>query len=212
MLRLRTVCTALFALLALGAMSVSIASAAEIKPASGTFKGESKESSKLVAETKGTIECTSNTDEGTITSAKEGVLTVDFKGCTVFGIVGAHSLGDKEGIILVHGTVLLCDINKAKEEVGFEVHPENVHIEVAGKLLTVIGWAIGRITPVKSSTKTFTVKFAEKEGKTGIQEVKACEGGKEETLLTSEGTGAFEKSAEVATDSAEFSAAHEIIA
>jgi hypothetical protein len=212
-MRPRTATLVIAVAFTMGAITATASAALpEFAPVSGTFKGESKVGSKVITKFKGTIECSSYTDAGELKSAKEGVFTMDFAGCEVFGVVGARSLGDKEGTVLVHGTTSLCYVNKATKEAGFALHPETVHVEVAGKLITVIGWVIGRARPVNTSTKSFTATFQQKGGESGVQEIKRCEGGQEETLLLSEGTGPFEETAFVSEMPFAFLASHEILA
>jgi len=216
MKHVRNMVVAFAALLALSAVVTATASAAkpEFLPlkAGEKYKGESKVTSKLATEKKGTIECTKNKESGetTGTTGKTGVLTVDFEGCTVFGIANAHSLGDASNIILVHGTTTLCYINAANKEVGIVIHPEPVHIEVAGKLVEVKGSVIGHLTPINSSkTGPYKAAFTQSGGK---QTVTKCEGGATETLLTAENEGTFENSAEEATDEFSFEKAVELMA
>jgi hypothetical protein len=120
------------------------------------------------------------------TSNEKGTGVIELTGCSVFGIIGAHSLGDKEGIILIKAEGTICYISKSKKEVGDVTHISTTHIEVAGKLLQLTGTAIGKMTPVNTKTKTLTISFKEKEGK---QEFTKCEGGSEEVLSVSENEG-----------------------
>jgi hypothetical protein len=71
-----------------------------------------------------TITCTADTDTGQFIGAskKEVAVTIDFTGCKLFGIVGAHSLGDKEGTIIVRVTGVLCYLNKTKKKWASSSH------------------------------------------------------------------------------------------
>ncbi len=124
-------------------------------------------------------------------------MTIDFKTCTVFGIVNARSLGDASNVILVHGTTNLCFINTSPLEAGIVIHPEEVHLEAGGKLVLVKGWVIGKITETNSTH--FKIVFAQTSN--GVQKIKNCVTSKgvkerEETLLTAEPPGAFEASSQ----------------
>jgi hypothetical protein len=209
MQRLKTLAAAIGAIFALtallSALTATTASAVDLHFLPGTVGTKFTSLSgpgTLATEKKGTIECTKDKDEGILVSSTEALVTVDFEKCKALGIVGARSLGDPSEVILVHGEVLLCWINKAEKDAGAVFHTLPVHIEVSGKLLEVIGWAIGLITPVEKSSLAFLIKWEQTSA--GVQKIKKCEGGVEETLLTAENNGTFEKSSEVTEDTIGF--------
>ena len=74
-------------------------------------------------------------------------MTIDFTGCKALGIVNAHSLGDPAEIILSHAKATLCIVTITPLDVGLRLAIDPIHIEVAGKLLEVLGTVIGLITP-----------------------------------------------------------------
>ena len=219
MKRLAIVAAGLMAALVMSAIAVSASAATnpELLPGTaGTTYTGSNGVAELATEKKGTISCKTNKDKGefTGTTHKQGILTIDFETCTVFGIVNAHSLGDATNIILVHGTTLLCTINTSPLEVGIEIHPEEVHIEVAGKLVLVKGWVIGQFKAATGKVKTAEINF--EQSATGVQKIKNCVTNtgtreKEETLLTSENGGAFEKSSQTGKGTITFSAEQELM-
>ena len=161
------------------------------------------------------IDCKENTDAGELTGTthKEGVLTIDFEKCSVFGIINAHSLGDNTNVILWFNIVLFCTISTSPLVVGVELHlGGEVHIEVAGKLVLSKGWLIGKVLSVLRRL----FQFVFKQTSVGVQEVKNCvtntgEREKEETLLASENGGAFEKSSFTGEGQVEFSAEQELM-
>ena len=146
-----------------------------------------------------TIECASDTDAGEITGAKTVSLTVDFKTCKIFGLIGAHSLGDAENTILTSATGTLCYLNEAKKEVGLILTPTGeLHIEApnAGALAEIEGSVIGQLTPVNKTTLRGELILKQKEGK---QELLKC-GSTETHLETAENEGTFKASGEGTTD------------
>lgn len=214
--KMGVVITALLALAALGATMASSASAAlpEFSPGKAGEKFTSKSGAGTLEEGgQPAITCTADTDSGEFigSTKKEVLVTIDFTGCSVFGIVGAHSLGDKEGTILVHVTGKLCYLNKSKKEVGMglAVQSGGLHIEVAGKLLLVTGTAIGQVKPVNTKSKTGEVVLKQSGGK---QEFTKCEGGATENLTTAENEGTAKESGEQTTDSEGFEKEQELIA
>jgi len=147
------------------------------------------------------IECATDTDEGEITGPKTVTLTVDFRTCKIFGLIGAHSLGDAENTILTAATGTLCYLNKAKKEVGLVLTPTGLlHIEApsAGSLALIKGTLIGRLTPVNTTTLRGELILKQTEGK---QELLACEELAGEThLSTAENEGEYKASGEQTTD------------
>ncbi|HXN37319.1 MAG TPA: hypothetical protein VN892_04720, partial [Solirubrobacteraceae bacterium] len=182
--------TAILTLTALlSALTATTAAAAqpEFLPGTAGTKFTSKSGSrKLEAEGAPTIECKEGEDEGVLLSSTESLVTIDFLGCKILGLVGAHSLGDKTEVILVHGNLLLCYINKEKSEIGAALHIQPVHLEAAKELILIEGIAIGKITPYKSKKLAFLISW-KSSGST--QEVKKCEGSTTEETLTSKTNG-----------------------
>jgi hypothetical protein len=178
----------------------------------GTTWEGSNGKATLDTERKGTIECEANADKGELTNTKEGTFTIRFKMCTVFGVINAHSLGDKANEILVGGTTLLCTINTSPLEVGIVLHPKEVHIEVSTKLVLVKGWVIGRFKLLNATEAELNFE----QTRNGVQTIQDCvdNNGVElprETLLTREGAGAFENSSEVANGTIDISAAQTLM-
>jgi hypothetical protein len=192
-----TILASILAVVALSAIATASASAAlpEFEPGKAGEKFTGTSGSGTLASPKGTIECTADkvTGETTGTTKKTATATVTFTGCKVFGIIGAHSLGDAEGTILTKVALELCYINKTNKEVGALTEVTSpVHIEVAGKLVEVTGDQVAAVTPVNTKTKTFKLVYKEKSNK---GEPAGCEG-KTETLKTSENEGTAENSGE----------------
>jgi hypothetical protein len=215
MRRLTTsVVAGIMAVLAMSALaSTAFAVNPELLPGSAgtTFSG-SNGKAQLVTERKGTIECERNRDSGEIVNRKAGTFTITFETCTVFKIVNAHSLGDPENRILVGGTTELCTINISPLETGIVLRPNEVHIEVAGKLVLVKGAVIG--TFFKKSTTEYELDF--EQSAVGVQKIQRCVNneGRElakETLLTAENEGAFENSSQVDPGTIRYSAAQELM-
>lgn len=201
MRKLKVLGAAIIAVVALSALAAATASAAlpEFLPgnAGEKFTGKSGPGT-LEVPPELPIVCKADTvtGENTGTSKKTGLALVSFTGCTALGFIGAHSLGDPEGTILVHVELELCYINKAAKEVGVISEVLPVHIEVAGKLLVVTGAQVAKITPLNKSTKEFKLEYKQKEGK---PEPKGCEGA-EKKLTTSINEGAGKPSGEQTTE------------
>jgi hypothetical protein len=165
---LKIVMLALVAIVALSGIATATASAElpEFLPgkAEEKFKGTSG-TGTLEVPGEGPITCKKDkvTGENIGTNKKEALALITFEGCTVFGFIGAKSLGDAEGTILVHAELLLCYINKAKKEVGVLTKVLPVHIEVAGKLIVVEGDQVGALKEVKTSV--FTITYKQSKGK-----------------------------------------------
>jgi hypothetical protein len=215
MQRYKTLGAAFTALLALTALLSAITAATasaelpEFLPGTAGTKFTSLSGpGTLQTEKKGEIHCEKDEDEGVLLSSTEALVTVDFLKCHAHeGALEApiRSLGDPKETILVHLETLLCYINKANKEVGVNAHILPLHLEVESslvkKLYEVIGWAIGKITPVNTPTLSFLISWKQTGG---VQALKKCEGRVEETLLTSENGGAFEKSGEQTEDTIGF--------
>jgi hypothetical protein len=208
---MRHIKTTLIAIIAIGALSAiasataSAATEPQFLPGAGTKYTSKSLAGTLETLKKGSIECTDDKDEGELTSDTTGVITIDFLGCKALSIIGAHSLGDPAGVILFHGTTLLCWINEAKKEAGIYVHVPSpgVHIEIEGVsiLLLVTGSVLGSITPVGLKQLAFQVVFEQSKG---VQKLKKCTGGQGQTfeghLETGENGEAAEESGEQTTD------------
>jgi hypothetical protein len=215
MRRLTTLVAAgIMAILAMSALaSTAFAVNPELLPGTaGTTYSGSNGKATLATERKGTIECSTNKDSGELTGTKTGTFTINFETCTVFKVVGAHSLGDPENHILTGGTTELCTISTSPLEVGIVLHPKEVHIEVAGKLVLVKGSVIGKF--VKKSTTEYELNF--EQSATGVQKIQHCvtNEGRElakETLLTAENEGTFENSSQTGSGVIKFSAAQELM-
>jgi hypothetical protein len=206
-MRKRTIISAtITAIVALTAIAANMANAAkpEFKIAGAfpiKFTSFSGPGTLAKANNSNTIECTKDTNKGEILSTKKVDFTVDFEGCTIFGIVNAHSLGDPANTILVTATGELCYISKAANppQVGLLITPTGtLHIEAAGALAEVLGQLIGQMTPVNK--KTLSSELILKAAAAGKQEQLRCEGGAETHLATSENEGSFEASSEATTD------------
>ncbi|HXN39791.1 MAG TPA: hypothetical protein VN892_17285 [Solirubrobacteraceae bacterium] len=209
MRRRNTPRTTITLVLVVAAMSSAITSATagaalpEFLPgkAESTFTGKTGPST-LAFVNKGTFECPGGKNEGMLLSATEAVLTIDFEKCKAAG-VSFESLGDKEGVVLIHGDMTLCYINKAKREVATVIHPTPIHLAILGKAIEVIGWTIGQIDPINRKERLFTLTF--EESSVGVQKLKKCETRTEETLLATENGVAFEKASLVMQDEIDFS-------
>jgi hypothetical protein len=192
---------AMVIVLAFTAIATATASAAEtlwtwLPGATGTkFTGSSGKAT-LEKKSTGKITCESSTAAGEITGEKTLALaTVDFKGCTAFGL-SALTLGDSKGLILVHLEIHNCRIATGSNA-GLLIKPLPVHITIPsiGTLLLIEGSFVAELKPNKKLAKTFELVIAQSKG---VQALEKCEGGKAETLLTSENGGAFEQSGEEA--------------
>jgi PPE-repeat protein len=202
MRKLAIIGAAITAIVALSAIASTMATAAlpEFLPTGLKFTGFGGKGT-LAVSGGNTLECSSGTASGTITGPKTGTATLDLHTCKIFGLVGSHSLGDAENVILVSGSSTLCYLSKAKKEVGMIITPTGeVHVEApsAGALAEVEGSMIGRLTPVDTTTLRFEIILKQSEGK---QELLKCEGLEGEThLSTSENEGEFKPSAIGVTD------------
>jgi hypothetical protein len=195
--------TAIVALAALSVIGSATASAAlpEFLPAEGTFTSTSG-AGTLAIEEGNTITCESDTNTGSITGAKTVKLTVEFKGCKIFGFIGASSAGDASGVILVEATGELCYLSKAAKTVGLTLTlTKNVVISAAGQKSEVKGKFIGEVKPVNTATTKGELILKEEKG---LQSIKKCEGGAETELEANENGGAFKKAGETTTDTITF--------
>ena len=151
------------------------------------------------------IGCKNSTASGKFTSARLGLITIDFTECaTEAGASKCGSLGDTKGTILVGS----ADIHLfAYEEAGklllgaAAIFLGELHIECQGGILFLIkGTALSAVSGVVSgvTTKTATLTYAQSKGLQAIRTCKLdkafCEG-KTYELLTNFG-GGFESSGE----------------
>jgi len=190
---------ALIAVVALSALASAMASAAvEFLPASGKYTAKSgKGGLQIKGGTE--IKCTDDTAVGTITGAKTTTVTIDFLGCTAFGLFSANSLGDPSGTILTTAKGELCTLTASPLTVGLKLSPTGkVHIEVAGNLALVEGTLIGEMKPLNEK-KLGGFKLELKQSG-GSQTIKKCEGGATETLKGSENEGTAVEAGEETTD------------
>jgi hypothetical protein len=189
------------AITAITAITTSIATAAlpEFSLSSGTFpvkftgfiQGKSKIG--ITGRPLETVECEKASATGEITGAKTTTTNIHWEGCSIFGIVEAHTLGDPANNLLVTVTGTLCYINKSTKDVGIILTPTApVHLESGSTLAILTGSMIGLITPVNRLALEFRILLRAVEER---QEFLKCEGGTELhlTLAKNEGTanGAF---------------------
>lgn len=217
MRRIKLMGLAIFAVVALSAFAAATASAEDPEFSPGaegsTFEGTSGEGT--LTATGGTIVCKKDSTKGELTTEhKLANATVDFSECAAFSIFGAHTLEDKEGIILVKVNLHLCYINKAKKEVGVlteitskdakEGKEVGIHVEVAGKLIEIKGDQVGQITPVNTDTKEFNIIYKNPP----VQ----CEGKTEHLLAQENEKGAFENAFEATTEKVKFAELQTLVA
>jgi hypothetical protein len=208
---IKLVGAALMAVVALSAIASATASAAlpEFLPGSGTFTSTSG-AGTLAIQGGNTITCSSDTNSGSITGPKTVTVTIDFKGCVLFGFVGAHSLEDASGVILVKATGTLCFIKQASPlQVGLKLTITPVHIEAGGQLAKVEGTLYGEVTPLNVNQTGPYKLILEQSG--GLQKIKNCEGEAATELKASENEGTAKPAGETTTDTITFAAATEIM-
>lgn len=143
-----------------------------------------------------TVTCTSNTSSGEVNSATTAKnVKVIFKGCTTKGPFGTLNCGEIKTVAL-RGTLFY--LVAGSSEVGIDLEPESgttfATFTCGGiETLTVKGSVIGKLTPVNSLTKSFTLTFSQKSGKQEPETYLAATGcGATKDTLTTEGSG-FEK-------------------
>ena len=188
--------------LAFSAFTVASASAEEILwkllPGSvgETFTGKSGAGS-LQQEGGATISCTSSTllltdiiegkevhselvKEGS-TGEKDATLALGilhFVGCkTLF--TGANSLGDEKEVILAHIEIHTCMIKKEHFGLLILVLPLHIEVPLVKTLILVEGLFIALIEPLVGDKKHFILNITQSGG---LQTIKLCEGGPEESL------------------------------
>ena len=135
--------------------------------------------------------CKAFTVTGGAETDSHGTATIDYTGCTAFGIFAATSLGEASGTILAPSLWLLCLIEPKTLTYGIWLESKApVHIEAGGKLVELEGGVIGSIEKnASSTTKTVTFKAT-----TGDPDPKTCTGvdGKTKTVSATteeDGTG-----------------------
>ena len=179
-------CLVFVVVFVLGAVSVSVSSAAEMKSpefngapgvghlsgGAGTLFGPENIS---CTESKGGMGLNAG-------STKEGTVTIDFNGCKVLG-EECHSLGDKAGLILAGGTfrLVLLDVN-GKDDLGILLLITPIHWECKflSTLMNVTGMVIGLIDRKAVKGKEFLILVHAKGAKE--QEVKEYLNEKEEAV------------------------------
>lgn len=198
MRKLMLAVSAVLAVVALTSIAAATASAAapEFLPTLNSFTSTSG-AGTLQIKGGNTVECTSDTDEGKVTGSLTVTTTVEFLGCLIFKIVGAHSTGDAEGTILVKGSGELCFINKAKEEVALALAVETLTVEAVGAKSEITGTVLGKVNPVNKLTLGGELIYKQTGG---AQEIERCEGGATLVLSASENGGAAKQAGEQTTD------------
>jgi hypothetical protein len=202
MSRAKLIGMAITAAVAISAIaSVTASALPEFLPGAAGTKFTSFSGSGTLATASGVaITCKADTDNGELLSKTTMTVTIDFTGCTLFGIVNAHSLGDASGTILTTATGALCYLSKTNKTVGVELTPTGkVHIEVGSELTLIEGTVIGELTPVNVSTKGPAHLILEQSAN-GKQKILTCEGGTEKHLTSAKNEGASEAASEATTD------------
>jgi hypothetical protein len=191
MKRLMAIGFSLLALLALGAIAATIASAVEgILPLNK--KGITMLGTKVIFEdTSGKqLKCATVTGTGTMTSDIVGTVTLDFHECESAGLA-EFSLGEKETTIVKEALVLasveltICLINPSTLTFGVFVklrEPIHTHIKAAGILLVYEGAFIGEITTKKG--RLLVTVFKGEKGKPAVTACKDEAGGVKAHSLT----------------------------
>jgi hypothetical protein len=200
-----TIIAAILAVLAVSAIASATATAAapEFLPGAAGTQFTGKSGAGTLSSPSGSIECTGDTTTGELTGAtkKQGLVSIDFTGCKAFGLINAHSLGDSGSTILAHAELELCFIKSTSPlEVGVLTLVLPLHIEVGTELLEVTGDAVGKITPLNTSTKVYSIAYKETNTK---QEPAGCEG-QTESLKTSKNEGTAVNSGEQTTEETTF--------
>jgi hypothetical protein len=201
---------ALAALCVMALVGAGTASASEPKaePEGGAFPVEFSGSGgtgllETVAE--GTkirkVHCTENTSVGEIDSATTAKnVEVTFKGCTAegpFGNVNCTTAGKSTGEITtttLKGTLVY--IKSGSSEAGILLQPVSGNFAefTCGGLqkLAVSGSVVGKLTPVNTLTKTYTLTFSQKAGKQEPETYLANSGcGATKATLSTTGTKVF---------------------
>ena len=211
--------TALCGLCVLGGAASASAALPEFLPATGTFLSTSS-SGTLETASGNKVECSSDTDKGSITGAKAvGGVLVTFSGCkAIIGILkpSCNTAGSSKGVIEtkeLSGT--LGYINKTSKSVGLSLKPTTgplfVEFECTGLAINKVrGALIGRVNPI--NTKSTSGELIYKQS-AGVQEFKLLEGSAAEEILESSlNGGSFETSGLTTTDKITFHQPTEVMA
>jgi hypothetical protein len=171
MQRIKVLCVAIMALLALGTVISATASGAlpEFLP-EATEKTPIKFTAKSGAGTLETVSgskitCTEGKGEGEITAAKKTIGKGELKGCKS-GAVSCNTEGAPTGVIKESGEGLLVYIKKEPKDVGMVGSPKaNIKI-TCGAFLKIEGRGhiIGLITTINKKQKIFTGSLKQTKG------------------------------------------------
>ena len=215
MIRMRTLIMAFVAVLAMSAVAAASASAALPEFSKTKVKVTGKSGAGTLETVTGTkVTCTGGTSSGEITAEKTVSKTlVIFTGCASSGFKCSTSGAASGELKTKELTGTLGYLTKSTKEVGLDLKPasgtEFIEFECAGGIVKVkvTGSVICPLTPVNTSTTTFTLTCKQK---AGVQEFKKFEGGEEDVLKTSKNGGAAEGSGEETTTTLTASEAAEI--
>jgi len=144
------------------------------------------------------VNCASNHVNGNITGPKTDLALIRFLGCENTEIlpVKCNSSGQGTGVIQTSPILsLLGYLNKTTKEVGVLLEPDNTALfasfECGGIVkIEVKGTVVGKITPVNTKSKTFTLELKQAGG---VPNPSGLEG-QTDLLATKIGGGGFEDS------------------
>jgi hypothetical protein len=121
------------------------------------------------------IDCKDLTNKGEFTSARLGVVMIDFLGeCQLLGIK-CKTAGDTTGTILTEGDIHLVSIEKGTElRLAVAITPKPFTITCGVVVVEVKGTVIGLGEGVTSGTKTKTLTADFVPGIKGEQEIREC--------------------------------------
>jgi hypothetical protein len=216
-IRIAGICfVAAFALSAVGASSaLATLEFKPIAPAKFPVKFTST-SGKGILETlaKHKIECSSDTNEGSLLNATEDEATIRFKGCKAFSVATCTSPGAASGEIVSKVHSKLVWLNKSKKEVGILLTPlsgtlfaeftctfgVSAKLKVKGSILAAIPAA-----DLNKPISSMSLEFVQSAGKQAHEEYEEPEGTfVKNVFLETESTGIetfpFEMSAIGTTD------------
>lgn len=157
------------------------------------------------------IKCASTSDTGQITGAKTGTMSVTASGCKLSGVDPCNSPGaGAEEMTTATLDMRLGYITKSTKDVGVDLKglggaegnllaEAECNVEGACLPVKIKGSVVGLITPVNTSTLTFTLNFAENTT-TKKQLVEKLEGEAKDTLEVSLNNGVFEEGVEISND------------
>jgi hypothetical protein len=200
MRKAKLIWAAVLAMVAVSAVASATASAAAPEFTVKTKFTDTSGSGTLALTGGNTIVCRKDKSSGEITGGKTVTDTIEFEECTIFGFIGAESLGASNEKIIVKAKGELCFISESAKQVGMFLEPEPVHIEAAGALAKVEGTLVGEVTPSGRKTKTGELKIKTSGGK---QEFTKC-GTKTASLTGSENEGATKEATEATSDTITF--------